>query len=197
MECQRCYLQKRNDNNNVITSAARTVMWCLLTSQVNHTCFPVDSHKHKDKHKEKDHRHKDHKKDKEREKAKHSNRYCTNIFSPSLLTNHSNRYCKNVFSPSLLTNHNNRYSTNVYSPYLLTNHSNRYSTNVFSPSLFTNHSNRYCTNVSPSSLLTNQPMLIFLTCWLFCGLSNYNEPGVFTNIVFGEYFVIIVIISKM
>ena len=46
----------------------------LSTRQVNHTCFPIDSYKHKDKHKDKEHRHKDHKKDKEREKAKHSNR---------------------------------------------------------------------------------------------------------------------------
>uniref|UniRef100_A0A8C6TC83 DNA topoisomerase I n=1 Tax=Neogobius melanostomus TaxID=47308 RepID=A0A8C6TC83_9GOBI len=33
----------------------------------------LDSHKHKEKHRDKEHRHKDHKKDKERERSKHSN----------------------------------------------------------------------------------------------------------------------------
>ena len=50
-------------------------MFLFLCWTICSLLYIVDSHKHKDKHKDKEHRHKDHKKDKEREKIKHSNRW--------------------------------------------------------------------------------------------------------------------------
>lgn len=49
---------------------------CRFPDLIQIKCFflVVDTHKHKDKHKDKEYKHKDYKKDKERDKFKHNNR---------------------------------------------------------------------------------------------------------------------------